>query len=112
MSYKSLFATKMLVIVLFVSGSLGLATASIMSPIATPAAHAGWIDRIQLTGAYLNVNGREYFLGDYNQTGSPAFQGVTWELRNNGQIIAKGYGHTPRAALWLIQKFFQPIHAS
>jgi hypothetical protein len=102
----------LMAIVFFASGSLGLAAISIVSPIATPAAHAGWIDRIQLTGAYVNMNGREYFLGDYNQTGSPVFSGVTWELRNNGQIIAKGYGRTPRAALWLIQKFFQPIHAS
>jgi hypothetical protein len=102
----------LMAIVLFAVGAVGFTTASIVSPLTTPAAHAGWIDRVQLTGAYLNINGRQYFLGDYNQTGSPVFQGVTWELRNNGQIIAKGYGRTPRAALWLIQKFFQPIHAS
>jgi hypothetical protein len=106
------FVAKLTVLVVLTSGTAGLAATAIVSPFTTPAAHAGWIDRIQLTGAYVNVNGNPYYLGDYNQTGGPVFPGATWELRNNGQIIAKGYGRTPRAALWLIQKFFQPIHAS
>ncbi len=111
MSFKPITA-RLAVLALIATSTVGFTATAIVSPIATPAAHAGWIDRIQLTGAYVNVNGNPYYLGDYNQTGGPVFPGVTWELRNNGQIIAKGYGRTPRAALWLIQKFFQPIHAS
>jgi hypothetical protein len=92
---------------LIASGLLGITTAAVVT--LNPAqAQAGWIDRIQLTGAYLRVGSREYFLGDYNGTGRPEYQGVTWELRN-GSVIAKGYGRTPGAALWLIKKFFGPI---
>ena len=101
------------VAVLVIALTTGICTTAIVIPFVTPPAHAqSWIDRIQLTGAYVNVNGNPYYLGDYNETGAPVYPGVTWELRNNGRIIAKGYGRTPRAALWLIQKFFQTIPVS
>lgn len=109
--YKAVL-NSLMAMALFASSSLGLAAISIVSPIATPAAHAGWIDRIQLTGAYARIGNNEYFLGDYNESGGPVYPGVLWELRNDGQIVAKGYGRLPKSALWLIQKFFQPIPVS
>jgi hypothetical protein len=45
----------LMAIALFAVGAVGFTTASIVSSIATPTAHAGWIDLIQLTVAYLNL---------------------------------------------------------
>jgi hypothetical protein len=114
MTYKSSFATKLFMIALVASGSLGLATALIVSPIFTPVADAQFkiLDRLPIpTGAYININGHGLFYGELNDL-SRIVPGVTWQLNGGeyGGVLLKGYGNVPRAIIDLVNKlFFKPV---
>jgi hypothetical protein len=114
MSYKSSFATKLFMIALVTSVSLGLATALIVSPISTPVANAQFkiLDRLPFpTGAYLNINGRGFFYGELNDP-SRIVPGVAWQINGGeyGGVLLKGYGNVPRAVIDLVNKlFFKPV---
>jgi hypothetical protein len=99
----------LMAIALFAVGAVGFTTASIVSPLSTPAAQAGWIDRLPVpTGAYLNINGSEYFYGDLNDR-SQVFGGVSWQVNGANGILLKGYGRTPGYVINFVSKFLQPI---
>jgi hypothetical protein len=102
----------LMAIALFAVGAVGFTTASIVSPLSTPAAQAGWIDRLPVpTGAYLNINGHKYFYGDLNNL-SRVLPGVAWQINGgeNGGVLLKGYGNVPRAIIDLVNKlFFKPV---
>jgi hypothetical protein len=99
----------LMAIALFAVGAVGFTTASIVSPLSTPAAQAGWIDRLPVpTGAYLNINGAEYFYGDLNDR-SQVFGGVSWQVNGANGILLKGYGRTPGYVINFVSKFLQPI---
>jgi hypothetical protein len=103
------FVAKLTALVVVTTGTVGLAAVSIVSPFTTPAAHAGWIDRLPVpTGAYLNINGAEYFYGDLNDR-SQIFGGVSWQVNGANGILLKGYGRTPAYVINFVSKFLQPI---
>jgi hypothetical protein len=82
---------------------------AILSPVTSAPAQAGWTDWVPVpSGVYLNI-GREYFYGDYVDTGRPVFPGSVWEVKSGGRVIAHGYGNTPGWVWGLITKFFGPI---
>ncbi len=88
---------------------IAVGSAIVVTNFATPAAHAGWIDRLPVpTGAYLNINGAEYFYGDLNDR-SQIFGGVSWQVNGANGILLKGYGRTPGYVINFVSKFLQPI---
>jgi hypothetical protein len=106
--YK-LIVQPLVAIAFFAVGAVGFTTASIVSPLSTPAAQAGWIDRLPVpTGAYLNIRGHEYFYGDLNDR-SQVFGGVSWQVNGANGILLKGYGRTPGYVINFVNKFLQPI---
>jgi hypothetical protein len=63
---------------------------------APPAQAANLFDYLPIpTGAYLNINGAEYFYGVLNDR-SQIFPGVAWQIQGVSGILLKGFGYTPQ----------------
>jgi hypothetical protein len=82
-------------------------------------AQAGWVgdllNRLPIpSGIYANINGHQYFLGDYAESGfdSVVFKDGSWEIKVNGRVVAHGYGRTPDWVIKAIIKFWGPIPVS
>ena len=114
MLHSKNLTSKLFLLALLCSGALGLSAASIVCPIATPAANAQLkiLDRLPIpTGAYLSINGRGFFYGSLNDP-SLIVPGVAWQINGgeNGGVLLKGYGNVPRAIIDLVDKlFFRPV---
>jgi hypothetical protein len=108
---SKLISSWFMAIALFAVGAVGFTTASIVSPIATPAAHANWFTDVfsfMPSGVYIKIdNDHRYYYGDYVRTGQPQFgEDSTWEVTYNGQVYAHGYGRTPQWVWSLVNKWF------
>jgi hypothetical protein len=82
-----------------------------IAPLPAPAHHnliAGWTDFVpSISGAYINMGGKEFFYGSYVNTGRPVFSGGTWEVMGaDGNVLAHGYGRTPGWVWSIVQRFF------
>jgi hypothetical protein len=84
------------------------------NPSIAQSSHSNMIAQLPTpTGIYINYRSRQFFFGDYNNTGRPEYAGVVWEVRvGQGNVVAKGYGNIPRGVIYLIRTLFMPIRAS
>ena len=78
----------------------------------TSAQAAGLADWLPVpSGLYLKIDGREFFYGDYVETGVPVFAGSVWEYKSGGRVILHGYGNTPGWLVNLFARLGPSIHA-
>jgi hypothetical protein len=80
---------------------IGLLASACLIGSALPA-QASWT-RLVPSGAYANINGKEFFVGDFVRDPNPRCPvHCTWAVRMNGRLSAHGAGRTPRWVLSLL----------
>ena len=87
-----------------VIAALTLTTASItLNP---SSAKAQWFNFFP-TGIYANVQGKQFYLGDFVQRPNPQCPtSCSWAVRYNGNLSAHGNGRTPAWVVRLIRQRF------
>ncbi len=88
--------------------SIALGSAIAIAPLGIQPAIAGGIgDWIPVpTGIYFEINGKQFYLGDYSADPTLSFPGSKWEVKVNGRIWAHGYGETPGWVVETAKKVF------
>lgn len=87
----------------FISGTFTAITLTVSSFMVSPLpANASWFSPLPLpSGIYANVQGKEFFLGDFVTQPNPECPTTcSWAVRYNGNLSAHGNGRTPA---WVIQ---------